>query len=124
MSLQASLQNQPAAPPVALRDVHDPELDASKLHFDHNLFYSFLPSHIELGSTLLAANQLASTQTLLQDNNTSIPDNTVCIAYQQIGGKGDSSEGTESPFCLKHGIALNFQIQGGEETPGSPRLAA
>ena len=87
--MQACLQNQPAAPPVVLRDVRDSEVDASKLHFDHKLFYSFLPSHTELGSTLLAANQLASTQTLLQDNTASIPDNSVCIAYQQIGGKGD-----------------------------------
>ena len=71
-----------------LLDMHDSEADLSSALFDPQLFYRCLPERVELGSTLLAAGQLQSTQSFLQDNTALVPDNSVCIAYQQIGGKG------------------------------------
>lgn len=62
--------------------------DKLKTGFDHQQFYSYLPKHIDLGETLITASRLESTQTLLQENTAVVPDNTVCIAYQQVGGKG------------------------------------
>lgn len=62
--------------------------DKLQTGFDHQQFYSYLPTHIDLGETLITASQLESTQTLLQENTAVVPNNTVCIAYQQVGGKG------------------------------------
>ena len=78
------------ASPIQLVDMRAAAVDQHNMHFDHHQFYGYLPQQSELGSTLLTANQLQSTQTLLQQNTAIIPDNTVCIAYQQIGGKGDN----------------------------------
>lgn len=76
------------ASPVNLVDMCDATEDESSVQFDHNKFYNSLHQQTELGSTLLAASQLQSTQTLLQGNTAIIPDNTVCIAYKQASGKG------------------------------------
>ena len=75
---------------VRLLDMHDPKADLSSAHFDPQLFYRCLPEHVELGSTLLTARQLQSTQSFLQNNMAVVPNNSVCIAYQQNGGKGAS----------------------------------
>ncbi len=74
--------------PVNLVDVHSAAGNHCSVQFDHIQYFSHLPQQVKLGSTLLAASQLQSTQTLLQDNTAVIPDNTVCIAYKQAGGKG------------------------------------
>ena len=63
-------------------------VSAVKTKFDHQQFYRHLSRHTQLGEVTLTADQLESTQALLQDNTAVMPDNTVCIAYQQIGGKG------------------------------------
>lgn len=86
--LQTTLKVSDTAGPVNLVDVHSPAGNQCSVQFDHTQYFSHLPQHVELGSTLLAASQLQSTQTLLQDNTAVTPDNTVCIAYKQVGGKG------------------------------------
>lgn len=68
--------------------MHSPAADRLETGFDHLRFFGYLPTHTSLGETLIAARQLESTQTLLQDNASFLPGNTVCIAYQQVGGKG------------------------------------
>ena len=84
--MQKVLSDQKAK--VMMVDMQAPTAAKLETRFDHEQFYSHLPKHTQLGEVLLCASQLPSTQTLLQDNNTVIPDNTVCIAYQQVGGKG------------------------------------
>ena len=86
--LQTTLKVSDTAGPVNLVDVHSAAGNQGSVQFDHTQYFSHLPQQTELGSTLLAASQLQSTQTLLQDNTAVIPDNTVCIAYKQVGGKG------------------------------------
>ncbi len=49
--------------------------------------YRNLATHT-LGSTLLTAAHLHSTQTLLQDNRDALPDGVVCVADVQTTGKG------------------------------------
>lgn len=79
---------------VLLHDMHSPAADRLETGFDHLRFFGYLPTHTSLGETLIAARQLESTQTLLQDNASFLPGNTVCIAYQQVGGKGGATDGT------------------------------
>ena len=86
--LQTTLEVSETAGPVNLVSAAD---NQCSVQFDHTQYFSHLPQHVELGSTLLAASQLQSTQTLMQDNTAVIPDNTVCIAYKQVGGKGITS---------------------------------
>ena len=88
MFLQKSLTMGGDASPVNLVDICTATEDERSVQFDHNQFYNSLHPQTELGSTLLAASQLQSTQTLLQGNTAIIPNNTVCIAFKQVGGKG------------------------------------
>lgn len=64
--------------------------DKLETGFDHQRFFSYLPTDTGLGELLITAKQLNSTQTLLQESASVVPNNTVCIAYQQVGGKGMS----------------------------------
>jgi hypothetical protein len=48
-----------------------------------------------LGAVLLAAGELPSTQTLLQDNAALVPDGTVAVADRQVSGKGAQSRWTQ-----------------------------
>lgn len=73
---------------VAMVDMQAATAAKLETQFDHERFFSCLPKHTQLGEVLLCARQLSSTQTLLQENNAVIPDNSVCTAYQQVGGKG------------------------------------
>lgn len=83
------------------------------VRFDHTQYFSHLPQHVDLGSTLLAASQLQSTQTLMQDNTAVIPDNTVCIAYKQVGGKGRGGNKWNSPAgCLMFSLFKRVSITG------------
>ncbi|KAL0042345.1 hypothetical protein WJX77_009698 [Trebouxia sp. C0004] len=101
------------AGPVNLIDVHSGAGDQCSVQFDHTHYYSHLPQQVELGSTLLAASQLQSTQTLLQDNTAILPDNTVCIAYKQVGGKGRGGNKWESPAgCLMFSLLKRVSITG------------
>lgn len=101
------------ASPIQLVDMRAAAVDQHNMHFDHHQFYGYLPQQSELGSTLLTANQLQSTQTLLQQNTAIIPDNTVCIAYQQIDGKGRGGNTWESPAgCLMFSLFKRVSITG------------
>ncbi len=48
-----------------------------------------------LGAVLLAAGELPSTQTLLQDNAALVPDGMVAVADRQVSGKGAQSRWTQ-----------------------------
>lgn len=61
-------------------------------------------STAELGSTLLSAAALPSTQTLLQNNARLFPNGTVCIADTQHQGKGALCRRT--PSCAFGGRLL------------------
>lgn len=50
-----------------------------------------------LGQNLLVAACIPSTQTLLHQHFTKLPDGVLCVADTQTSGKGDSSQG-RSPF--------------------------
>ncbi|KAL0041637.1 hypothetical protein WJX79_010263 [Trebouxia sp. C0005] len=101
------------AGPVNLVDVHSPAGNQCSVQFDHTQYFSHLPQHVELGSTLLAASQLQSTQTLLQDNTAVTPDNTVCIAYKQVGGKGRGGNKWDSPAgCLMFSLFKRVSVTG------------
>ena len=73
---------------IDMIDMHSSTAQAMETRFDHRWFYGYLSPDVSLGEVLLSANQLQSTQTLLQDNTAVIPDGTVCTAFQQVGGKG------------------------------------
>ena len=89
--LRLQISKHQASSTVNLVDMQAPTARQLATGFDHQQFYSYLPTNVELGATLLTAQQLESTQTLLQQNSAAIPDNTVCTAYQQIGGKGTAA---------------------------------
>ena len=98
--MQASLPEPTAS--VKFYDMQSSPTDKLETGFDHQHFYSCLPTHIDLGETLITASQLESTQTLLQENAAVVPDNTVCIAYQQVGGKGT--------VCCIHSCLFLFSL--------------
>lgn len=71
---------------VRLTDMLDQQ--DCQIHFDYHTYFTHLPSSSHLGATVLATEQMQSTQTFLQNNMSIIPDNSLCIAYRQSGGKG------------------------------------
>ena len=62
--------------------------DQSQAAFNAQAFLARLTTE-NLGCTLLTAAELPSTQTLLHDNSSAIPNGTVCVADRQIMGKGE-----------------------------------
>ena len=74
---------------VQLADMHDAQ--DCQTHFNQNEYFRRLPTQTTLGATVLATSYIPSTQTLLQSNMSLVPNNTVCIAYKQTGGKGNSN---------------------------------
>lgn len=71
---------------IHLINMHDSH--GCQTHFDMASYFDHLPCNSSLGATLLATARMQSTQTFLQSNMATIPDNTVCTAYKQTGGKG------------------------------------
>lgn len=55
--------------------------------FDAGAYFGALRTRA-LGGVLLAARELPSTQTLLQDNAALMPDGAVAVAERQVAGKG------------------------------------
>ena len=68
--------------------LHFPPDAQSQSAFDAQAFLARLATQT-LGSTILTTAELPSTQTLLHDNASIIPDGTVCVADRQVTGKGD-----------------------------------
>ncbi|KAL3163002.1 hypothetical protein ABBQ32_009434 [Trebouxia sp. C0010 RCD-2024] len=102
-----------ASTSVLLHDMHSSAADRLETGFDHLRFFGYLPTQTSLGEPLIAARQLESTQTLLQDNTSVVPDNAVCIAYQQVGGKGRGGNKWDSPAgCLMFSILIRVSIAG------------
>ena len=68
--------------------LHFPPDAQSQSAFDAQAYLARLATQT-LGSTILTTAELPSTQTLLHDNASMIPDGTVCVADRQVTGKGD-----------------------------------
>lgn len=99
--------------------MHSSAADRLETGFDHLRFFGYLPTQTSLGEPLIAARQLESTQTLLQDNTSVVPDNAVCIAYQQVGGKGKALQLScvtcSAPVGKQLDIYGMLDRQGGEQ---------
>lgn len=109
--LQTSLPHSAAI--VILHDMQSSTADKLETGFDHQRFFSYLPTDTGLGELLITAKQLNSTQTLLQESASVVPNNTVCIAYQQVGGKGRGGNRWDSPAgCLMFSILKRVSITG------------
>ncbi|KAK9835207.1 hypothetical protein WJX81_005751 [Elliptochloris bilobata] len=66
-----------------------------------------------LGGVLLAAAELPSTQTLLQDNAALVPDGAVAVANRQVAGKGRGQNRWTSPDgCLMFSVCTELDISG------------
>lgn len=61
-----------------------------------------------LGAVLLAAGELPSTQTLLQDNAALVPDGMVAVADRQVSGKGAQSRWTSEGVHVVHACMLSI----------------
>ena len=57
------------------------------LSFDAEAYFAALRTRTA-GQILLAAEEVGSTQTIIQDNTAAIPDGTLCTATRQVSGKG------------------------------------
>ena len=81
--------------------------------FDAKAFFGALHTRA-LGAVLLAAGDLPSTQTLLQDNAPLIPDGTVAVADRQVSGKGTPTLGAAvglwpHPHSVSATLALSYK---------------
>lgn len=60
------------------------------LFFNAETYFSALRTRTA-GQVLLAAEEVGSTQTIIQDNTAAIPDGTLCTAARQVSGRGASA---------------------------------
>ncbi|GAB4815272.1 hypothetical protein N2152v2_002318 [Parachlorella kessleri] len=65
----------------------DDDGSRSNSSFDVSAYLQHLHTAV-LGRLVLAAEAIASTQTVIQDNVATLPDGALCVADKQIGGKG------------------------------------
>ena len=57
------------------------------LSFDASIYFGALRTQF-LGQVLLAAEEVPSTQTIVQENTAVLPNGTLCTATRQVAGKG------------------------------------
>ena len=100
--LQEQLVTARGVPTPAPVQVHFPPDAQSQSAFDAQAFLARLATQ-NLGSTIMTTAELPSTQTLLHDNASMIPDGTVCVADRQVMGKGDLAQ---MPTRLTLGYSL------------------
>ena len=73
------------------------------LSFDAGTYFAALRTR-SAGRVLLAAEEVTSTQTIIQDNTISVPDGTLCTATRQVSGRGTcgSTQACCSQTCMLH----------------------
>jgi biotin--protein ligase len=80
--------------------------------FSPPVYFSTLETSI-LGRTLFTAATTASTQAIIQDNISKLPNGVLFVADKQIGGKGRGGNTWESPAgCLMFSSAYRLTISG------------
>jgi biotin--protein ligase len=80
--------------------------------FAPQTYFSTLETTV-LGRTLFTAATTASTQTVIQDNISKLPNGVLFVADKQIGGKGRGGNVWESPpGCLMFSTAYKLTISG------------
>jgi biotin---protein ligase len=80
--------------------------------FDPSKYFSSLETSI-LGRTLFTAAATASTQAIIQENISKLPNGVLFVADKQLGGKGRGGNTWESPpGCLMFSTAYRLTISG------------
>eukprot|EP00884_Botryococcus_braunii_P002285 jgi/Botrbrau1/12057/Bobra.0295s0012.1 len=75
-------------------------------------FLARLPDQL-LGSVLLTASELPSTQTFFQQNFDRLPDGAICVVDQQVSGKGRGGNQWTSPLgCLMFSFYKKLALPG------------
>ena len=95
------------------------------LSFDAATYFGALRTRAA-GRILLAAEEVASTQTIIQENTAAVPDGTLCTAARQVSGRGVSSDGSRCSGCSGRTSESGSCacLQAGAATRGCRRRAA
>ena len=93
-----------------------PDSSAASGSFQPAIFFDALRTKV-LGSVLLTAPELPSTQTLLQDNPASLTNGIVCVADRQVKGKGKQHDLMR---CQMHHVPAAECTSGGCRTWAKP----
>ena len=109
----SSTASEGPSPPYTLT-FHSSETNSAPCGtFDASRYFSSSLETNILGRTLFTAATTASTQALIQENITKLPNGVLFVADRQVGGKGRGGNVWESPpGCLMFSVASHLSVSG------------